>query len=302
MKIKVLHCSVKGASHERSGLPCQDSSCSYSGETYTIIAVADGHGDPRHDLSDIGANLAVHSATNILKELADNVATQTDVSLSKMLRDDFPRLAVRRWREAVRDDFRNRAVPSKAGVVPEENITPFYRYGSTLIAAIVTDTQVIYAQIGDGDIVLLRKDGSYELFSPVDQDLVGGVTFSLSGNEAVRQFSCGNSSVAGMRGLFLSTDGLRNCYEEDSAFIRLLSAIADMVEKEGEEISTKIIREQFVQFSKNGSGDDITLAAAIIPLTAEEKISASKKENIDIKKTLKTDETEEIPHDINHRN
>lgn len=274
MKISVINCSVIGASHERSGLPCQDSSCSYAGEAYTIIAVADGHGDPRHDLSEIGAAFAAQSATDILKNLADDVANQKEVSLSRMVRDDFPRLVVRRWREMVRDDFRKRTVSSKNQVIIEEELVPYSRYGTTLIAAIVTDTVVIYAQIGDGDIVLIREDESYEMFSPNDQNLVGGATLSLSGAEAARRFSSGNFSVSGLRGLFLSTDGLRNCYEEDHAFIRLLSAIAGMVEKEGVDSSTNIIREQFAQFSKNGSGDDITLAAVVMPLRAEGKISA----------------------------
>jgi serine/threonine protein phosphatase PrpC len=269
VKINVLNCSVIGASHERAGLPCQDSSWSYTGGTYTMIAVADGHGDPSHDLSEIGAELAVHSATDILKKLADDVAVQKDVLLSRMVRNDFPRLVVRRWHEMVRDDFRNRTVSSEDDLTIEET-APYSRYGTTLIVAIVTETNVIYAQIGDGDIVLLREDGSFEMLSPNDQTLVGGATLSLSGREAARHFSCGNSSVTDMRGLFLSTDGLRNCYEDDSAFIRLLSAIPDMVIKEGVELTTNIIREQFVQFSKNGSGDDITLAAVIMPLRAEE--------------------------------
>ena len=294
-KRNVLHCSVIGASHERSGLPCQDSSWSYTGEAYTIIAVADGHGDPSHDLSETGSKLAVQSATNILKELADNVANQTDVLLSRMVRDDFPRLVVRRWREAVKDDFRNRTVSPKDEDILEEEIIAYSRYGTTLIAAIVTETQAIYAQIGDGDIVLLREDASYELFSPIDQNLVGGTTFSLSGNEATRHFLCGNSSVAGMRGLFLSTDGLRNCYEDDSAFIRLLSAIADMAEKEGVELSTSIISEQFVQFSKNGSGDDITLAAVIVPLTPGKETSPLNKEDVNAGITVETDSAGGVP-------
>ncbi len=306
MKINVIDCSVIGASHVRSGLPCQDSSSSYTGETYTIIAVADGHGDPSHDLSEIGARLAVHSATDILKKLADDVASQKDVLLSRMVRDDFPRLVVRRWREMVKDDFCNRPVSSEeeaaTAVAIDEETVPYSRYGTTLIAAIVTETNVIYAQVGDGDIVLLREDGSNEIFSPNDQNLVGGATLSLSGHEAARRFSCGNSSVSGLRGLFLSTDGLRNCYEDDQAFIRLLSAIAGMVEKEGVESSINIIREQFVQFSQNGSGDDITLAAVIVPLRAEGKTSATKIEDVNAENTMITDSTEETPHDTNRRN
>jgi len=219
-----------------------------------------------------------------------------------MVRDDFPRLVVRRWREMVRDDFRSRAISSKDEAVLEGDATPYSRYGTTLIAAIVTETNVIYAQIGDGDIVLLRADESYELLSPNDQNLVGGSTLSLAGDEAARRFSCGNSSVAGLRGLFLSTDGLRNCYEDDDAFVRLLSAIATMVSKEGIDLSLNVIREQFVQFSRNGSGDDITLAAVILPINAEEETSVPKNEDVTIENTKIKDRTGVTPDGTNNGN
>jgi serine/threonine protein phosphatase PrpC len=295
----VLGCSVIGVSHERSGQLCQDSSSYYEGGTYTIIAVADGHGDRSHDLSETGARLAVHSATDILKKLADDVAAQKDILLSRMIRNDFPRLVVRKWREMVRDDFRNRTIAAEEGIAVQEETIPYSRYGTTLMAAIATETNVIYAQIGDGDIVLLREDGSYEMLSPNDQNLVGGATLSLSGREAAMRFSCGNSSAVGMRGLFLSTDGLRNCYEEDAAFIRLLTAVAAMVIKEGIALTTNILREQFVQFSKNGSGDDITLTAAISTLSSEEKTLVSIK---DINIENITDSTGEALNDTNHGN
>jgi serine/threonine protein phosphatase PrpC len=262
--------------------------------------VADGHGDPKHDLSEIGAKFAVESATDILIKLADDVAKQKDVLLSRMVKDDFPRLVLRRWRDMVRDDFCNRVASSEADVTTEEDTTPFSRYGTTLIAAIVTETQVIYAQIGDGDIVLLREDASFEMLSPVDQNLVGGATFSLAGNEAIRHFLCGNSSVAGMRGLFLSTDGLRNSYDADSAFIRLLSAIAEMVDKEGIEVTKEVISEQFVEFSKNGSGDDITIAAIIVS-SAQSEDESLNKEGKDTETTT-THNTKEKPDDTDDRN
>ncbi len=263
MKINVFNCSVKGASHERSGLPCQDSSCSFTGNNYYIIAVADGHGDPKHDLSEIGAKIAVESATYILRQLTDNITKQRDISLSKMVKYDFPRLLLRRWRNLVENDFRQRIISGEKEFIYEEGSNLFSRYGTTLLAAIITETDIIYTQIGDGDIVLLRNDNTYEIFSFINQSLVGGETHSLSSNEAVRYFSCGTTNMAGIRGLFLSTDGLRNSYDNESAFIRLLSAIAEMVDKDGIEVTKEVISKQFAEFSKNGSGDDIAIAAII---------------------------------------
>ena len=56
-------CSRVGASHRRAGKPCQDAYAlgtgSGAGAPYIAVAVADGHGDDRHDLSHFGSALAV---------------------------------------------------------------------------------------------------------------------------------------------------------------------------------------------------------------------------------------------------
>jgi len=74
-KWRVIGCSVKGASHIRSGKPNQDRikfSDYQAGKMPLILAVADGHGGKAYFRSDKGAEFAVEIAIAVCKKLIDS--------------------------------------------------------------------------------------------------------------------------------------------------------------------------------------------------------------------------------------
>jgi serine/threonine protein phosphatase PrpC len=78
--------SVRGSSHEKSGLPNQDAFdwCLISQDGPTLAAaVSDGHGNPRCFRSDIGSRYAVKAALTVLQEAAGNLTGLGDPSLIK---------------------------------------------------------------------------------------------------------------------------------------------------------------------------------------------------------------------------
>ena len=59
---------VKGATHQRNGLPCQDSKKIVKiSEDIVIIAVADGHGSEKCPRSDRGSTIAVNTFCEVMK-------------------------------------------------------------------------------------------------------------------------------------------------------------------------------------------------------------------------------------------
>jgi len=175
-------CSRTGASHLRALRPNEDAFAVWSGSSGSVpgiaVAIADGHGDPRHDLSGTGSALAVQAA---VEELAGfhrmHLHAIPPHILRSEFRADFPRRVTRRWREAVRADAGMReAAQAAGGAVPDEAV----RYGSTLLAALIVPDTLLIGQIGDGDIVFVRPDGSVEFPIPADTRLVGAETRSLS--------------------------------------------------------------------------------------------------------------------------
>ena len=65
--------SVIGASHIKSGKPCQDYSISFSDEKVKILVVCDGHGGASYFRSDIGAKLAASVCLETLQKFADSI-------------------------------------------------------------------------------------------------------------------------------------------------------------------------------------------------------------------------------------
>lgn len=70
MKRYVFGKSVKGATHEKNGLPLQDN-CKIEeiSDKITIIAVADGHGSSKCLRSDRGSLIAVNTFCTVMKTI-----------------------------------------------------------------------------------------------------------------------------------------------------------------------------------------------------------------------------------------
>ncbi len=72
----VFHKSVIGASHTRSGKPCQDFSMSYCDDNVTILIVCDGHGGSTYCRSDKGARIAANVCKDQLLKFAELTPTE----------------------------------------------------------------------------------------------------------------------------------------------------------------------------------------------------------------------------------
>ena len=82
--------SVMGASHEKTGLVCQDSSAFKVADDYAVAVAADGHGSRKHFRSHIGSKYAVEAIENgsafdtyIVARLFYFMLTNSDIDDSK---------------------------------------------------------------------------------------------------------------------------------------------------------------------------------------------------------------------------
>ena len=58
--------SIRGKSHIENGIPCQDSSGCWSRGDSSIIAVSDGHGNPKYARSNLGSKIAVQGSIEVI--------------------------------------------------------------------------------------------------------------------------------------------------------------------------------------------------------------------------------------------
>lgn len=248
--------SVRGAVHERNGLPNQDaihwlpaSGCGSS----IVLAVADGHGSARYSRSHVGAGLAVESSVQLVQEFLDGQAESRNLSLIKDTTEEWlPRALVRKWVEVVTEHL---------GSDPGEPEQTLIAYGSTLLVTAVTEQFAIYLQLGDGEILIVSESG--EVTRPLlkDDRLFGNETTSLCAPEAWRDFrvSFQPFSQSPPALILLSTDGYPNSFRDESGFFKVGSDILNLVRENGLSFIQENLGGWLSDSTRAGSGDDITL-------------------------------------------
>jgi hypothetical protein len=224
------------------------------------VAVADGHGDARHDRSRTGAALAVDAALAEMMALhrmhVDGISRPV---LRSDFRTDFPRRVTRRWRELVRYDDEWKSPDTLSPFDLQDQ--PYIRYGTTLLAALIVTDSILVGQIGDGDLLLVRPDGSIESPLPKDPFLTGKETYSLSSPDAhllwrTATIDRGNGGV-----LIAATDGISDSFDgsEGEEFFVFIRSLVDRIRTYGEEAVAKAMNGWLDRYSATASGDDVTL-------------------------------------------
>lgn len=257
---RLLATKRRGAWHKRHGKPCQDAytySKSSPGQSYLAIAVADGHGDVRHDLSEHGAKLAVTLAVKKLLEFADNFDHHS-TSLRHNFKHDFPRLLGREWRQAVLKDATQRCLTVNPNN-PQKLDQLLNRYGTTLLVALILPRMLLVGQIGDGDLLRLLPDGNISTPFRPDQTLVANTTHSLSSPEADKLWQTAVLQRQTGEALLLATDGLSNAFTDETQFHTFARSLLTRIEHFGWKAIDTALPRWLDDYSAKGSGDDITL-------------------------------------------
>jgi serine/threonine protein phosphatase PrpC len=206
-------------------------------------------------MSMTGASLAVQAAVDELTAFHRmRVHTVPPHILRSEFKADFPRRITRRWREYVQADAASREI---AG--PESD--PYIRYGSTLITALIVADTILIGQIGDGDIVIVRPDGTIESPIPSETWLVGKETHSLSSRDAhlllrTATLDRGNGGV-----LIVATDGVSDSFDSTAGgeFSTFVKSLVDRVKDFGIESVAGSMAGWLDRYSELASGDDMTI-------------------------------------------
>ena len=250
--------SVPGARHVQDGTLCQDAVLTRVEDDMAIVAVADGHGDPKHARSHEGSQLAVEVVADLLSQLARDVMNQPNqphpLGLQSELRQHFPRRVSWEW---------NRRARIKAGQSnPDGTWHPDVTlFGTTLIAAVFTRSFAVFYQLGDGDILYMTDDGQTEQIFGHSEELYGSMTWSLCmpDGSTKAQIACRNLNVRRPQLAILATDGLRDSLPDDlQEFLRVGDWFVGRVETEGWDQVVRGLDTWLSELSFRGNGDDAT--------------------------------------------
>ena len=274
---RVISGSARGAAHVRLGLPNQDARMSWAtrGETgaAAVLAVSDGHGAARHFRSEVGARLAVETATSLLKQrivregtgLLEGGAAAVAPVLEEIVLAWQRAVAVHAGEHPITDEewatLAQDSQPDETRRAIEASIT--IAYGTTLLAVVAMERHVVYAQLGDGDILCVDGDGRTSRPLPPDPRLAGNQTTSMCMPEAWREFRVEVRQGALPALILLSSDGYANSFRSDSDFLQIGPDYLQMWRQRGTAALSAELPEILGDASASGSGDDITLGLIV---------------------------------------
>ncbi|HET6975245.1 MAG TPA: PP2C family serine/threonine-protein phosphatase [Pyrinomonadaceae bacterium] len=259
--------SVRGAAHERSGMPNQDAIQWTGNGSSLVLAVADGHGSARYPRSHIGATIAVKTATQLVHEF---VLGQTDVenlSLIKRAAEEWlPHAIVRAWREGVEEHL-NANPLSEVELDALRNDTLSQAYGATILTVAVSERFILYLQLGDGEILTVTDQGTVSKPLIKDERLFANETTSLCTAEAWSDFRISFQAITNEHPalILLATDGYPNSFRDQAGFLKVGSDILEMIRTAGLGHVQDSLEGWLLDSTRAGSGDDVTVGILCYP-------------------------------------
>lgn len=263
--------SVKGASHARNGMPCQDSfRIEEISPDISIIAVADGHGSEKSPKSKNGSQIAVNVFCSLMEKYVHNYESSIDDLVTYLNREGefkFGQELCEEWQKRVRKSFNSSKEEKPLDENGDIKWKDVYRlYGTTLLGLLITPKFIFAFQIGDGDIMLVDKD----TISPVveSEKILGTETHSLSKTNAWKYAVAAvrrRDVAAGKPYLYmLSTDGFVNSYASEEDHMKTCRDYYNMIGEYGFDKVCGNLGRWLEETSELGCGDDITLVLIYI--------------------------------------
>ena len=300
--------SVTGYTHIRRQMPCQDASGTHTDPEgrFQVIAVADGHGDPACVRSGTGAGLAVLTALQCLREFAEisgerQMNEEVPTLREELQYPDKSRVLIRqltnvllsRWSQAVHSDFEQNPLTEAekeqlyeaafegGGYGGKEQVEHYY--GTTLLAALHLPPYLLILQQGDGVCVVIDSDAQVTEPVPEDTSCYGNVTTSLSDEEASDEIryalltDFGTGTVA----CFLGSDGIDSSFFKDPQLTgRFYLRMAVEADGQTAEEYQQRLTEELPELSRQGSGDDISVAGMLCQPLSEEFTAKCREQSI----------------------
>lgn len=280
-KWEVITETCRGSSHFRNGIPNQDHIDCYlrsDGSPPVILALSDGHGSPKSFRSNIGSQIAVSAAISIAKDfLFQEIGHDREKSLPSQIKQSaemrLPGRIVTEWKTRVKHHYDSNPFNEEESDVLKEKLGGISRdqptapeihavYGSTLLLAILSNDFLICFQLGDGDILaVFNSDGEVERLINKD-DNIANETDSLCMKDAFKAFRFYFKHFENRlpEMLFLSTDGYYNSFAQGEAgYQDNCRSIWKIISEEGTDRITRELSGWLEDYSREGSGDDISL-------------------------------------------
>ena len=266
--------SEQGYNHIKVGKECQDASGAYSDDDMSIIVVADGHGSDNYPRTARGSSFAVDAAIAAIKEFVKTVTDEKidiDLQQEKQTVSQMRELSaniLKRWHDSVDQDITEHPLDERELEKVSEKYKQRYQSGNYNAKA-----------YGDGKCVAFEANGSCNEPIPWDDTCQSNVTTSICDEDALDEFRYYCSKKLPLA-VFIGSDGVDDSYANNEELYAVYRAMIRIFEEYGADTVKQEIKEFLPKTSKNGSGDDVSIAGMIRSLTSQSEIDYFKAREI----------------------
>lgn len=297
---ELICASTQGADHIKHGIPCEDYGQVFESELCKIFAVADGHGDSNCPRSQFGSKTACELAISEMEKFCSDIkenAWESKILFPSKELDSLARQLissiVAKWVKSVNEELENNPLTDEERAGCEKYIERYdngerleHIYGTTLIAGLITEKYLLLIQQGDGRCVVFNADGSASQPIPWDEKCFANVTTSLCDEDAIQRFRyCtvnlnDNPLVACLAG----SDGVEDSYLSMDLMHSYYRDLLMYASEDGTAALNEYLGKTLPEFSKQGSGDDVTISGIIDSERVLNFVDAFKRDNEIVRK------------------
>jgi len=271
---------TQGADHIKHGIPCEDFGISVVGDNCIVFAMGDGHGDSNCPRSQFGSQKACEIALNKMTSFCSDIRKNLwEVRLldegskeqNALVKQLFTSI-VAEWVSEVIKNYENYPLTEAERAGCARYIARYDKgerlehiYGTTLIAGLLTEKYLLLIQQGDGRCVVFDAEGNPSQPVPWNDKCFANVTTSLCDEDVIQEFRYkvipmeNNPIVA----CFAGSDGVEDSF---LSMDQMESFYRDLLIRTGEigvrPLETRL-QAELGEFSKKGSGDDVTICGFI---------------------------------------
>jgi serine/threonine protein phosphatase PrpC len=246
--------SIRGASHKGNNTCCQDAVSLkegfFRGEPYLIGTTADGHGHSDYVYSERGSVLATLAA--------EQTAIQFMLAWDENIKNPATFFA-HYFKAHLKREWIKNIAQSQSTYCVDPSLEK--KHGTTLLCVLIFRGQIFVAQLGDGEICLINKEGEASFLVEPEMGPISSSTWSLCGDHLDKRwrFACGG--VENISSLMLSSDGLINSLDNKDEYVKFALALQDYLQRFPPEKIKEALPQWLDDYSERGSADDISLVA-----------------------------------------
>lgn len=278
---KMIYASTQGSDHIKHNMPCEDFGLVHETDLCSVFAVADGHGDSNCPRSQFGSETACRIAVAEMEKFCEDIGNNewdsrllTEGKDSEGLVRQLVTSIVAKWVKTVNEDLISAPLTEteKAGCGRyleryEKGERLEHIYGTTLIAALLSESYLLLIQQGDGRCVVFDRKGTVSQPIPWDDRCFANVTTSLCDEDAIQSFRYCliDLDKTGVIACMAGSDGVEDSFPSMDMMHVFYRDLLIYAAENGTEALNEYLAENLPEFSRKGSGDDVTICGIIDP-------------------------------------